>query len=960
MSLINGNIPLMSIQTSYLEECSIKEPTQIAIDDVIAKIKSDQLAPLVNQIRNEQDAYTKKFLKRSLPLWFPTVQIFSSNSLTTESLPTGIIQFDVDVKDNLSADFEHIKAVICAIPETIYAFTSPSQGLKFGIKTDFTKNEDDSTNSLKQRFKQAYKQVQEHVSTFININFDNSMETIKYGCFLSHDPDAYLNLDCSILTVNDTCVYIATESSIANYDTSNVTTEFVVELLEYIPSNLDYRDRLSINFAVFNTIGKAGIDILFQHWSTGDRKKLKSDLDRDYKKANSYGDIGHLVNKAKEYGYKPELPQSRINLTAQPCDYQFPELLSPHEAKAEFTALIEQFFECKQSKFINVSTGFGKTQTTLEILRTLPVTTRVLYLVDNHKLATEIKENFLSIELDNSTFKKKKTAKSKINHIKGKTYVDGDDKMLCLRPKTITLYKDASVAMPVDECRKSCSHTYECPYLSQFSLYENIRLMTHEEFFNTESIWFNGLNDTDHDSREPRLNGGKWRPDYIIVDEDWLARHDYIEYITTKLDGIRNIINDCKNGKTLAQSIEINHDLIINDYEVMQQNNKSYVEFKNTRQYIAAKQLNNEVKRSDILTLLYDYITHGYDEDRLKKIHFDSGRNCLFSSAMTKIASRYKNTPTLYLDATAEKSVINATIGDVDFHSIRVKSHESINIYQLENYCWSKQRLKNTLLRNELIEQLKDIASRYNSVGLITYRNIPSLTNFDTWLANQLDINIVGHFSHLRGLNVFSDVDCLLVIGRQMIPQLELHNYYHALYNDANEFKQEYIDVPVRMKDGSTKSLNNKIYSDPKVQSIAKHFSLSETIQAIGRGRLIYGKPKDIYLFSNESLGADIEVTKFFRYKEKKFNCYVEKLKMIGFCRDTPRELMKLGLSEHHIKKNRDDIHNEFLKTGIENVHITYKNKYRKKVKHKYYVSDRTKLVRYLEQEKVKEIMSVQ
>ena len=71
----------------------------------------------------------------------------------------GLVQFDIDKKDNEELEFHDLKRKIAELPFVIYAFISPSGGLKFAVKTDFAKNDGDNQKSIKIRYKQAYQNL---------------------------------------------------------------------------------------------------------------------------------------------------------------------------------------------------------------------------------------------------------------------------------------------------------------------------------------------------------------------------------------------------------------------------------------------------------------------------------------------------------------------------------------------------------------------------------------------------------------------------------------------------------------------------------------------------------------------------------------------------------------------------------------------------------------------------------
>src|SRR5690606_12540923 len=126
---------------------------------IIDQIKGDSLKQLVEQIQQAGTGAAE--LKSQLPVMVPTLCFYGENRFTDKAQITGIVQFDVDTKDNPGIDIDHVQRLVIAKPETVYCFKSPRQGLKFGILTDFTKNEGDSVHTTKQRYKAAYALVRD-------------------------------------------------------------------------------------------------------------------------------------------------------------------------------------------------------------------------------------------------------------------------------------------------------------------------------------------------------------------------------------------------------------------------------------------------------------------------------------------------------------------------------------------------------------------------------------------------------------------------------------------------------------------------------------------------------------------------------------------------------------------------------------------------------------------------------
>jgi len=922
----------MNIYTSHLDRVGQQVPETRNLADIIKLVTSGECKESVQKIREADEDTSNKLKRKLLPLFFPTVQIFNKNSLADDSVPTGIVQFDIDTKDNPDLNFDQLKAVVRNIPETIYAFESPREGLKFGILTDFKKNHDEDICSLKNRYKQAYRRSLEYVQKFITVEYDEHMVNLKYACFLSWDQDAYHNPDCSVLTINYQCIYKPPQIIAASEQ--DVSTEQIEQLLKFIPRDFKWGERQTINYAVFSCIGRAGISILFNHWTTSDRDKLARNLESQYQ-SMKYGSYGHLVEVAKQHGYKPTTGKSRKTLLPTPCDFKFESLVPYDEGMAKLDQHLQSFFETGKSTLINVSTGAGKTEAVIQFLKNLPKRNnrkrhnrkRVLVLVKSHKQAEEYKQRLVTkVDLNDKAVR--------VNHIQGK-------KTVCQRKKAyLDPYYDAGVQPPIEACTKICDMFNTCPYIGQFDdMLTNIRVMTHSELVNTPSAWLYG-------SKFSNPRKGGWKPDYIIVDEDWLTKKEYEEtYDDTKYQSIRDIIHLSGDGVSLSSSVDKSISQLTKDYVTMKAGKEKQPKFYNARQFIADSLKKVGTPHSLILERLADYAVTG-EVEYIKSIRLDGTK--LRASILSPIADRYKDTPTLFLDATADEAVVKQLIG-VDFHSVVIKPNDGINLYQLQGRTMLKKEFSNKEgFRNQMVVGLKALAAKYDNVGLISYKSIKGVKgNFSQWLGNQCGIQNVGHFGNIRGTDQFKGVDCLLVVGRYLIPDNDLNDYCYGVFGQASTDK-EYADVPVRMKGGSSMALNNRPFVDARMRRVKKHFSDSETIQAIGRARLIHGNPKDIYLFSHESLGADVEVTGFFELSDFIDSQQVIELKKIGYCHDKPKNLHDLGYPKSRIKEKRDQIDAEITKAGVNKITIKVKDSNRNTRSRTYYVYDMAKLEQHI------------
>ena len=952
------------IYTSYLESIFADRVTTKSLEDIIARIRSNEFKCIAEQIRLETDDQKQKQLKQKVPAFFPCLVLNNDkNGYNEQSQLNGIIQFDIDTKDNDGIDFDELRTELLSIKELIYLFWSPRKGLKFGIKTDLKHNADHGIESLKLRFKGAYTIIEKYIHCQLpkfTIAFDQNVKS-KLACLLSHDPDAYLNPDCAVFNVDSQCVYKQPELRLV--DNLPEDASRVEELLSYISRDLGYDDRFQVNSVVIDVLGYSAIPLLESHWTTENKAKLRKDLQSQLKKSGSgtfKPNFGILVNYAKANGWKAVSGSARNKLKPQETIQNLPPLLSPDAASLKLEKIIQSFLDDKKSKFINFSTGAGKTYSTLQILEKISWSTRILYLVKSHELAGEISKTFSSIRTErsvNRSFKEKQIFNSKLNHLKGRALLCENDSV------------DKSL-VPASFCRSdngfgdTCMFQAECRYTEQFNNFGNIRVMTHNEFVNQPAKYFNGVNA----DAEPRKE--KWTPQFLIIDEDiFTVEKDYIEDSVSRFGSIAKILMSVHNGLELKDAIAKHCKDIIIDSLDNKQNPPS--EFRISAQ--AAYQP-PQLKYSELFNNIAQYAR---TED-LAYLHGMRVTNLeIIQSVIKPVAERYKDIPTLFLDATANQSVVAKLLPDIEYHSIDVKSKDDINLYQLHNRTFTQKQLKIDGAIADVIFGLKILTEEYTAqgkhVGLITYKTIHDITkntaftDFDAFLANELSIDDFAHFGGLRGLNKFNDVDCLIILGRYCLPPDAIASNTWAIFNEAggdwSKDSRSYLNSPVRMKDGSVFTINAQVLLNDKKRAVSEHYSLSETQQAIGRGRMIHGKPKDIYYLSNETIGSDIEVTAFMSYDELFSRKVIdEDYKIIpadnlaaiigaGFFVAKQNDITRaLGLTIYEFNNNKVRINKEIKDAGFSRYAVIYTdfNRNTNKIPYEFFVRDKVLLMNYL------------
>ncbi|WP_143247611.1 BT4734/BF3469 family protein [Agaribacterium haliotis] len=912
------------------------------LSEVIEQIKGESLKALVSQIKHSGDDHAAE-LKKQLPLMIPTLRFYGKNAFGDNAEPTGIIQFDIDTKDNPGIDLDVVQTKIKSLTETAYCFKSPRNGLKFGIMTDFCRNDDESNEIVKHRYKVAYELVVNWLQ--LSVKFDDCMQHIKYGCFLSHDATAFYNPDAAPLAVNDRAVYTQPEI-IATDSTEVITAEFIRELLTYIPTTMNWDERRGVNFAVFQHLGYDGIELLKSHWCVESPSKLDSDLHSQLNaisRGNAGGHIGTLINIAKQHGYqtKQVTGRARRKLKPKPTDYQFAPMVDHDKAMEELRELVSEFFETKQSKFINVSTGSGKTTEVIKTIKNLlkPNETpkhrrlsigdrrkpRILILVPDHKLAEQYKSDF----------------GSGILHLKGRD-------RLCDNPLNLEYFRKTKIDIPANICSHHSCHMYgTCSYIEQFNkVHYSVRVMTHAELYNMPSRFQYGTL-RGEPRKIDRQNGkaGKhyWQPDYVIVDENCIHTSSDFEALDSDYSSVRNILNDVLGGESLSESALRNKQEIVSDYQQMKAGNEKRTQAQymtDRKAYVRGikKKSLKENPDSPVLRQLYKFV-ESENETYLSRLYIHNKQ--LWCSWSKSINSKYRNVPKLFLDATASQSVVKSVL-KTEFHKIPVKQNPDINVFQC-NSTVTKKALSDSEFLTAFVKSLQSMCSKYQNVGIISYMKVPDIEgNFSQWLAEQVGANTFTHFGSLRGINDFENCDCVLVIGRHLYDESEILKNSIAVFGQSDTDKT-YFDRAVRMKGGNNLSVNNRVYTDFRMREAKRHFVESETIQAVGRARLIHGKAKDVFIFSNESLGSDIEVTGFFDLDS---DPAIQAIQEKGFCKNRNKELQEY-FSTSRVRNNRDELVS-YIAKSIPLYVVEYKKNY-KQVTAQYFISDESKLLAHLE-----------
>ena len=125
-----------------------------SLDEIINDIKFEKYKAQIEAIRNAESDADKKSLKNDLPVFMISARLDAGANAMSKSdhvSATGIVQFDIDEYDE--AQSRLIIEQLKTRSSVLYAFLSPSSGVKFGVMTDFSC---DDKAIISRKFKYAY------------------------------------------------------------------------------------------------------------------------------------------------------------------------------------------------------------------------------------------------------------------------------------------------------------------------------------------------------------------------------------------------------------------------------------------------------------------------------------------------------------------------------------------------------------------------------------------------------------------------------------------------------------------------------------------------------------------------------------------------------------------------------------------------------------------------------------
>jgi len=370
--------------------------------------------------------------------------------------------------------------------------------------------------------------------------------------------------------------------------------------------------------------------------------------------------------------------------------------------------------------------------------------------------------------------------------------------------------------------------------------------------------------------------------------------------------------------------------------------------------------------KTDVYLNVLRYLTTN-DDKFLFGMRINEGK--FIQGNIKRINNRFADTKLIYLDATMNMDLVDDAILPskvIEKTTIDIKMSSDIKIHQLNGKTCSKFALGNNDNVFYVLNHAKQFIAKNGlkdaNGGLITFQKLTINGVEDDRFVDTAAKSLWGddyesvtnnqtrYFGNTRGYNGMKDCDYLIIIGDYNVPEHVLDNHHWNLYGEPANLLSRSVDHYNRMSDGSCSQTQKMQYDDLRTQSIYEHFSVAELEQALGRGRLIYGAPKTILVYSSMPLGSNVEISSFIDAadifpRQVISDEVMEKIESTGFVQHKRKTLAAaIELTNRVVSYNEEDIIKDLLAAGFLHKKLTYKNERRKTVHRNYFVKDESLL----------------
>jgi putative DNA primase/helicase len=294
-----------------VENAFSTRPTPVRLLVILQAIKQGRWREQVARIRHLYNSELKRtgshekakkaveHLKKNLPgvMWSGTFSQRGNEYLLQYS---SLFCADIDVDALGGMDLKEVRAKLQTSPYVVAVFLSPTG---YGLKVIFKVPADASKHSG------SFRAVRQLILELTGVQIDESGKDLARLCFVTDDPDLYLNPNAQEITPLPRLQVLSSQTAQktrqAEWD-SKPSKEQIREMLRFIPKRPEYDDWIKVVAAVGDAVGDTisladAIELLCE-WSPEEEegeyaKKLSSGLERVH--------VASLIYWAQQHGWGP-------------------------------------------------------------------------------------------------------------------------------------------------------------------------------------------------------------------------------------------------------------------------------------------------------------------------------------------------------------------------------------------------------------------------------------------------------------------------------------------------------------------------------------------------------------------------------------------------------------------------------------------------------------------------------
>jgi archaellum biogenesis ATPase FlaH len=183
-----------TIKISFMESVDSSNMRPAEVRQVLECIKIGSWKIKIDPIRQafeKRELVQANSLKRALPAFTPSGTFKERRKKESIDSYSGLLHLDYDKVE----DVERLKESIIGIPFTYSAFISPSgKGLKVLVKTD----------AILETHTEFFNALRAYYDGIVGLESDGAVKDVTRLCFVSYDPELYLNESSEIYTIQNT------------------------------------------------------------------------------------------------------------------------------------------------------------------------------------------------------------------------------------------------------------------------------------------------------------------------------------------------------------------------------------------------------------------------------------------------------------------------------------------------------------------------------------------------------------------------------------------------------------------------------------------------------------------------------------------------------------------------------------------------------------------------------------